>query len=290
MECQVIKLTQTFASLTIGAMYQFTGELSSMLELNLLADFGEAFFPIAFVRQRVGVRAPEFFHHLALRHERTFRLRISEAVLHLAQRELRAGHHGGFVELLVELVRGAVERAPAFLVGLAPQRRLRVQPRKVPKCDANLAHGFELIAHDVAENFFERGVDDGIQKLWRVKTMRAADFAEIVKANRERQLARLQLLAAQLADEPRGFAEREGDRGVVIRLVVRERGVAGNRGAVFDFEQQRLVPQSVREEPELGAPDAEFLPEQLRREFGDVAKGCRAQRGERTPTIFADRS
>jgi uncharacterized protein (DUF433 family) len=39
-----------------------------MVELNLLADFGEAFFPIVFARQRVGVSAPEFFRHLALRH------------------------------------------------------------------------------------------------------------------------------------------------------------------------------------------------------------------------------
>lgn len=41
-------------------------------ELVLLADFGESFFPIAFVRERVGIRSPKFFHHLALRHERTF--------------------------------------------------------------------------------------------------------------------------------------------------------------------------------------------------------------------------
>jgi len=40
-----------------------------MSELQLLADFRQSFSPIAFVRQRVGVRALKFFHHLALRHE-----------------------------------------------------------------------------------------------------------------------------------------------------------------------------------------------------------------------------
>src|ERR1019366_516402 len=51
------------------------------MKLNLLAHFGQAFFPVALVRQRVGVRAPKFFHHLAMRHERTFRPRIFEGEL-----------------------------------------------------------------------------------------------------------------------------------------------------------------------------------------------------------------
>ncbi len=70
-----------------------------MPELNLLADFGQAFLPVALVRQRVGVRAPEFFHHLALRHERAFRLGIFVRVVNLPQGQLRTGHHGGVAEL-----------------------------------------------------------------------------------------------------------------------------------------------------------------------------------------------
>jgi hypothetical protein len=53
----------------------------SVMKLRLLADFGQALFPIAFVRQRVGVRAPEFLDHFAMRHERAFRLRILEGEL-----------------------------------------------------------------------------------------------------------------------------------------------------------------------------------------------------------------
>ncbi len=44
----------------------------SFYELVLLADFGEPFFPIAFMRERVGIRSPKFFHHFVLRHEWTF--------------------------------------------------------------------------------------------------------------------------------------------------------------------------------------------------------------------------
>ncbi len=44
----------------------------SFCKLMLLADFCEPFFPIAFMRERVGIRSPKFFHHFALRHKRTF--------------------------------------------------------------------------------------------------------------------------------------------------------------------------------------------------------------------------
>jgi len=147
-----------------------------MPELQLLADFRQTFLPIAFVRQRIGVRAPEFFHHFALRHERAFRLRIFERVLHLAQRQLRAGHDRRRAELRIQFVRRVVERAPAFRVGATPQRRLRVQPREIPERDSDLPHGFELSAHDAAKNFLQRRVESGIQKLRLAKTVAAADF------------------------------------------------------------------------------------------------------------------
>ena len=62
-----------------------------MTELPLFADFCEALVPIALVRQRIGVRAPELFHHLSLRHEWTLRLRIFVNAVELLQRQLRAG-------------------------------------------------------------------------------------------------------------------------------------------------------------------------------------------------------
>ena len=65
---------------------------NSLVELSLLADFGEALFPIALVRERVGVRAPEFFHHFPLRHKRTLGFRIFVNPIELLQCELRAGH------------------------------------------------------------------------------------------------------------------------------------------------------------------------------------------------------
>jgi len=156
-----------------------------MPELGLFADFGQPLFPVILVCQRVGVRAPEFLHHLALRHERTFRLGIFERVLQLAQGQLRAGHHRHRAEPPVERVHRVVERAPAFRVSATPKRRLRVQPREIPERDADLSHRFGLVAHHVPENRFQHRVDDGILKLRFVKTMSAADFGEIVEPHRQ---------------------------------------------------------------------------------------------------------
>jgi len=54
------------------------------------------------------------------------------------------------------------------------------------------------------------------------------------------------LFAPQLTDQARSFTQRERQRGFVIRLVVGQRSVAGNRGAVFDREQQRLTQELER--------------------------------------------
>ncbi len=140
----------------------------------------------------------------------------------------------------------------------------------------------------LAENLLQRRVDDRILKLRRVETVPAADFGEIVEPDRQRHLARLQLFAAQLADQPRRLAQRKRQRRLVIRLVIRQRGVAGNRRAVLHFQQQRLVPQAVGEQPELRPPDAEFLPEQRRRQFRHVAKRLRAERRQRALPVLAD--
>ena len=90
----------------------------------------------------------------------------------------------------------------------------------------------------------------------------AADFGKIIEAHRQREFPRLQLFAAQLANQPRCLAQRKCQRRLVIRLVVRQRRVAGNRRAVLDLKQQRLVPEAIGKQPELLAPDAELLPEQ----------------------------
>ena len=122
---------------------------------------------------------------------------------------MRAGHQCRLFrarELRVQFVRRVVERAPAFLAGAAPQCRLRVQPRKIPQRDADLPHRLELPGHEAAKNLLQRRVDDGILKLRMVKAMRAAGFGKILEADCQRQFARLQLLAAQLAGQPRRLA------------------------------------------------------------------------------------
>jgi len=43
------------------------------------ADFGQEFLTFSLVRQRVFVRAPEIFDHLALRNERAFGFQIPVA-------------------------------------------------------------------------------------------------------------------------------------------------------------------------------------------------------------------
>ncbi len=138
------------------------------------------------------------------------------------------------------------------------------------------------------ENRLQHRVDYGILKLRLVEPVPAADFGEIVEPHRQTEFPGLQLFATQLADQPGRLAQRERQRRLVIRLVVRQRGVAGNARAVLNFEQQRLVPQAVGKQPELLAPDAEFLPEQSRRQFRHVTKGCRPERGERALPVLAD--
>ena len=89
-----------------------------------------------------------------------------------------------------------------------------------------------------------------------------ADFRKIVEPNRQIDFSGLHLFPTQLADHTDGLAQREHQGGFVIVFVLRQRGAAGNGGAVFDFQNQRLVPLAVGKQPQLLAPDAEFLPEQ----------------------------
>jgi len=181
--------------------------------------------------------------------------------LRMAEGELRAGHQDGFAEFLIQFVRGVVEGAPAFFVRAAPERRMRVQSLQVEHGDAELRM-FEPVA--------------------------GADFGEIVEPHGQAELARLHQLPAQLAGEAGGLAQHEGERGFVIVFVVRERGAAGNGGAVFDFQHERFVPLAVGEQPQLLAPDAELLFQQHRGQVSDIAEGEGHERGERALAVLAD--
>src|SRR5436190_8678696 len=110
-----------------------------------------------------------------------------------------------------------------------------------------------------------------------MESMMAADLTEIVEANREVEFTRLQVFAAKLSNQSRGFTESESERRFVIRFVIRQRGVAGNRGAIFGFENQRLVPKTVGKQPKVLAPDAELLPQHGRRQRRDLPERCRTQ-------------
>jgi hypothetical protein len=123
------------------------------------------------------------------------------------------------------------------------------------------------MADNVAEHSFQRGIDDGILKLRMPETVCVPGFGEIVKTDCQAQFARLQLLAPQLADQPRRFTQSKSQRGLIVRLVVRQRRIAGNAGAVFDFQQQRLIPVAVRKKPKLLPPNAKSLFQQHGRQY-----------------------
>jgi len=72
------------------------------------ADFAQPVLPLGFVRQWVGIRAPQFLDHLALRNERAFGFWSSVAVIERTEYELCPGQQGGFAQLLVQGVRGVI--------------------------------------------------------------------------------------------------------------------------------------------------------------------------------------
>ncbi len=191
----------------------------------------------------------------------------------MAQGELRAGHQGGFTELLIQRVRGVVEGAPAFLVRPAPERGVRVQPLQIIHRDTDLAHGTPRVGHDFTEHLLEDVVDDGVEELRMLEPVAGANFGEIIEPHGQAELARLHLFPAQLAGEPRGFAQHKGQRGFVIMFVLRQGGAAGDGGAILDLQHEGFVPLAIREQPQLLAPDAEFLFQQHRGQFRDVAEG-----------------
>ena len=92
------------------------------------------------------------------------------------------------------------------------------------------------------------------QELGPGEAVLAAGLAEVIETDGEAEFAGLNLFAAQLADQARGFAEGEGQGGLVIGFVVRKGGVAGDGGAVLDSRTKRFVPLAVGEQPQLLAP------------------------------------
>ena len=92
---------------------------------------------------------------------------------------------------------------------------------------------------------FHHFVDDGVQKLRMLETVARADFGKILEPDGQAKFPRLHLFPAQLAGQPRGLAQHESQRRLVIVFVLRQRGAAGNRRPVFDFQNQRLIPLPV---------------------------------------------
>lgn len=80
-------------------------------------------------------------------------------------------------------MRGVVEGAPAFFIGAAPERRMRVEALQIEHGEANLADGAVCVGQQVAEHLLQDGVDDGVEKLRVVEPVAGADFSEIIKPN-----------------------------------------------------------------------------------------------------------
>ena len=87
--------------------------------------------------------------------------------------------------------------------------------------------------HHFIKEPLEYRVDHGVAKLWMIKAMHRSALGEIREAHRQTQLPCLQSFASQLADHPRAFAQGKYQRRRVVRLVVRQRGVAGDRGTIL---------------------------------------------------------
>ena len=110
--------------------------------------------------------------------------------------------------------------------------------------------------------------------------MLAAGPLKITEPNVDEQFPRLQTFAAELAGQPRGFAQQKNQPGVVVRLVNRQRGATGDGRAILLLHLDRLGPFAACKQPQLLAPDAEAFAQQHRRHPGHVAECVRAERGK----------
>ncbi|MEI6201503.1 MAG: pyridoxine 5'-phosphate synthase, partial [Enhydrobacter sp.] len=75
-------------------------------------------------------------------------------------------------------------------------------------------------------------------------------YCELEGVAHQAELARLHALPPQLAGEPGGFAQQEGERGFGVGLVLRKRGATGKGRAILDLQRQRLIPLPVRKQPQ----------------------------------------
>ena len=117
--------------------------------------------------------------------------------------------------------------------------------------------------------------------------MHRAALGKIREAYRQTQFPCLQSFASQLADHPRAFAQGKYQRRRVVRLVVRQRGVAGDRGTILYLQQQRLVPAAIGKQPQLLPPNAEPLLHYRGRQPRHITEGQGAQCRQRTFAALA---
>ena len=110
-------------------------------------------------RFRRSARAPQGRDHFPLRREGTFRLRLLLRFINVPQGELRPRHQCRFPELLLQLVRRVIHRAPAFLMRPAPN---------APKWFAAV----EMIRLAIDQDWLHKATKE-IAKHWRNKRARS---------------------------------------------------------------------------------------------------------------------
>jgi len=203
-----------------------------------------------------------------------------EKIVLFLEGELSAGHDGIFAKPPLEHLQGVVDCAPALGVRAAPQGRLGVESLQVGEAKADLPDRLVSAAHGVPVKLLHDFVDDRVAKLRMLKTMLAAGALEVAEPNADEQFPRLQPFAAELAGQPRGFAQQKNQPRIVVRLVNRQRGATGYGGAILDHDLDRLGPFAAGEQPQLLSPDAEAFSQQHRRHLRHVAERVRAERGE----------
>ena len=113
-----------------------------------------------------------------------------------------------------------------------------------------------------------------------LKPVLAAGALEVAESDRHEQLARLQSFAPELTGQPCGFAQQKNQPRVVVRLVDRQCGAAGDGGAILDLDLDRLGPFTAREQPQLLPPDTKAFAQEHRRHPCHVAERMRTKRGQ----------
>jgi hypothetical protein len=103
---------------------------------------------------------------------------------------------------------------------------MRVEFFKIEHRNPNLPHRKPLAGHDAAKHLLHHFVDDGVQKLRMLETVTCADFGKICESDGHAEFPRLHFFPPQLAGQPRGLAQHESQRRLVIVFVLGERRAA----------------------------------------------------------------